>query len=135
MMKEGEEYHGILNTKYCHWGRGQTGIGLFEDGSFKISENKPIFHSAEGYISEGSRYYPTHRSLGGFPGIFSFGYVEDQKHSGTIWLYPAMEENLPRLRQALVNMIGHYGITEETVIRSNSGRGVICRLGDLERRE
>lgn len=130
-MKEGEIYHGILNTKYSHWGKGQTGIGLFEDGCFAVSENKPIFRGAEGYISEGSRYYPTHRSLGGFPGIFSFGFAEDQKHSGTIWLYPGAEENLTQLHPALVNMISRYGITKETVIRSNSSREIICRLGEL----
>lgn len=133
MLKEGATFHGIYCTKDSHFGKGQTGLGLHENGKFKMALNKPKPFETEGHIgSNGPPYYPTHRSLGGHSAIYSFGYVDDKPH-GTIWLYPSAELRIPQIKKALIRLIGHYGITSKTVVRSNSSRKKLFTLGELKK--
>jgi len=132
MLKEGAIYHGIVCTNKSHFGKGQTGLGLHESGKFKMALNKPKPFETEGHIgSNGPPYYPTHRSLGGHSAIYSFGYADDKAH-GTIWLYPSAELHIPQIKKALLRLIGHYGITSKTVVRSNSSRKKLFTLGELK---
>ena len=132
MLKEGTTFHGIYCTKDSHFGKGQTGLGLHENGTFKMALNKPKPFETKGYIgSNGAPYYPTHRSLGGHSAIYSFGYADDKTH-GTIWLYPSAELHIPQIKKALLGLIGHYGITGKTVVRSNSSRKKLFTLGELK---
>jgi len=117
-VREGESFYGIRNTKQSHWGLGQTGVGLSEDGRFDVSRNIP---------NDG--YFPTHTHLGlPYPAIYSYGYADDYP-TGTIWLYPDAEKNLEKLKPALRNMKGYYGITKDTKLKSNTSRKSLGTVG------
>ena len=131
-LKEGEFYHGILNTKESHWGIGQTGVGLEANGNANVSTNKPTFQRKEHTIlGKGGRYYPSHRSLDGYSAIYSFGYPDDWKHDGTIWLYPDAYKNIEKVKPALKSLKGKYGMTGETTVKSNTTRKELFQLKDL----
>jgi len=119
LKKEWTVFHGIVSTSESHWGKGQTGIGLREDGSYEVSLNRPK-----------NGRYPTHRSLDGFSAIYSFGYASD-KPCGTIWLYPDAEKNVEKIKKALKNLMGKYGMCEKTKVKSNVTRKTLFKLGDL----
>ena len=119
-VREGESFYGIRNTTQSHWGLGQTGVGLAEDGRFAVSRNIP---------DEGE--FPTHRHLAyPYAAIYSYGY-DDDPPTGTIWLYPDAEKNLDQLKPALRNMKGSYGITKDTKIKSNITRTMLGTIGSI----
>ena len=131
-LKEGETFHGIYNYKEAHWGKGQTGISLCEDGSFEVSKNKPIYHEEEGYIKSdrSEKFFPTHRDLkkGCWCGIYSFAYGCDRP-SGTIWLYPHTPVN--KIKSALCNIMNKYGTDHRTRVLFNATDKVLFRFGDI----
>lgn len=140
-LKEGETFHGIYNYKESHWGKGQTGIVLCKDGSFKVSDNKPIYKRQKGYLKsdESQRHFPTHRNLhkqahktvdnpGCWFGIYSFAYGTDRPQ-GTIWLYPYAP--IDKIQNALCNMKGKYGTGDKTRVLFNATDKVLFRLGDI----
>ena len=136
-LQEGETYHGIYNYKESHWGKGQTGLVLCEDGDYEVSDNKPTYQDLEGYLKpEGSedvsseRSFPTHRSLkeGCWPGIYSFAYGSDRPQ-GTIWLYP--HAPIEKVKPALCKIKGKYGTGDKTRVLFNATDKVLFRLGDI----
>lgn len=134
-LKEGETFHGIFNYKDSHWGKGQTGMSICKNGDFEVSDNRPTFHGGEEHIKSDTsqRYFPTHRSLiddGCNSAIYSYAYATDDP-SGTIWLYPGARGNIEKLKPALKNMNGKYGMTAETKVKDNSSRELLFKLGDL----
>ena len=117
-----EEVFDILSTTQSHWGIGQTGIGLFEDGTAKISDNRKFKDE------DGEWGYPTHRNIGGYPTIYTFTHYRD---APSIWLYPNTESNLHKLKKALKSLIGKCGITGETPIKSNGSRKILFLLNEV----
>jgi len=133
-LADGESYHGILNYKDSHWGKGQTGISLCRDGTFDVAENIPLYTRGKNYIMSDKQevYFPTHRSLktiGCFEAIYSFAWPNDHP-GGTIWLYPDAERVMPKLIDALCAFKGKYGSSEETKVKSNTSRKLLWILGE-----
>jgi len=119
-VKEGEVKHGILNTKKSHWGLGQTGVGLCEDGRVDISNNQKVKDEF------GDWDHPTHRDLKcPYPAIYAFGY----NNGKNIWLYPSTESNIDKVKKAICNLKGKRGITEDHIIMSNRSRKAIGKVG------
>jgi len=132
-LKEGESFRGILNTKQSHWGKGQTGIALCEDGTSEISDNKPIRAKEDGcpdgWIGDelDRKCYPTHRSFKcNYSGIYSYGYS-----GGDVWLYPHSSQNISNLRKSICSLNGKYGITKDNLVKENSSRKLLGKVGDF----
>ncbi len=53
------------------------------------------------------------------------------KDAPTIWLYPAAENNLSKLKKALKSLIGRNGITGDTPVKSNGSRKILFLLKDI----
>jgi hypothetical protein len=144
---DGDLFYGILNTVESHWGIGQTGFNVSEDGTFEMSDNQPRRYPPMDSIPIGSSHrvpegwvqseknhlwYPTHRALRpGWPGIYDF--LND-----ILWLYDAhftdpstSKELMLKLKKGFCSMKGRYGITDKTVIKSNTTRKVLARIGSL----
>lgn len=120
----------IYDSKEGHWGRGQTGFNLSLSGRVFLSDGRKIKVAGEWK-------YPSHRDLFDgagddetvYPGIYSYGFREGP----TLWLYPHTESAMnDAMRRGLASLIGVHQINVETPVRSNSSRGVLFTLKEVD---
>jgi hypothetical protein len=128
-----KDYHNFEphDTPDGHWGKHQAGLNISRSGKIFLSDNRKV-KDEEGWG------YPSHRDIDVGSGVdrtsYSAIYSFEKEWGPTIWLYPDTEGSLNKeMRIGLSSLIGVHQITADTPVRSNTGRNILFRLGNVVR--